>query len=235
VNYLPTSSYPVAEIPAAGSLEINLPQDAIISGDHLFISDTNHGRVLVWESIQDAINGEDPDTILGQEDFENKTQAIGVNRLFWPAGLAFHKNRLWVGEFKFSNRIVGFKFQGRDPVADIKANNSDGPVTIGTNDVLQVTVNSDPGSYEGDSAEWWIAVQTPFGWYYYHRDRDSWLPGISVTYQGSLIHLSQSRLLNISGLPAGTYTFYFGIDMIVNNSLDYEQLYYDSVEVDVVR
>jgi hypothetical protein len=38
-------------------------------------------------------------------------QAIGVNRLFWPAGLAFYRNRLWVGEFKFSTRIVGFKYQ----------------------------------------------------------------------------------------------------------------------------
>ena len=33
---------------------------------------------------------------------------IGINRLFWPAYLAAHQDRLWVGEFKFSSRLVQY-------------------------------------------------------------------------------------------------------------------------------
>lgn len=42
-------------------------------------------------------------------------------------------------------------------------------------------------------------------------------------------------VLNTSGLPVGTYTFYFGVDMNMNASLDFNQLYYDGVVVDVTQ
>jgi hypothetical protein len=37
----------------------------------------------------------------------------------------------------------------------------------------------------------------------------------------------------MSGLPAGSYDFYFGIDTDRNRRLDLDQLYYDSVKVDI--
>jgi hypothetical protein len=37
----------------------------------------------------------------------------------------------------------------------------------------------------------------------------------------------------MSGLPAGTYDFYFGIETNRNGTLDYDQLYYDSVQVNI--
>ena len=118
-----------------------------------------------------------------------------------------------------------------EPIPDIKANGSDGPVHLAPNDNLSVTVGLNPGSHSGENADWWVVADIPFGWYYYNLY--SWIPGFSVTYQGPLFDLSPFEVLNITGLPVGTYTFYFGVDMVMNGSLDMDQIYYDSVEVNI--
>jgi hypothetical protein len=41
------------------------------------------------------------------------------------------------------------------------------------------------------------------------------------------------EVLNYAGLPMGSYIFYFGVDAIMNGSIDVEQLYYDSVDVTI--
>ncbi|MCP4692917.1 MAG: hypothetical protein GY859_33055, partial [Desulfobacterales bacterium] len=50
-----------------------------------------------------------------------------------------------------------------DPSAVIKANGSDGPVSITTNDNLSLTVALDPGSLAGDDADWWMLQDGPSG------------------------------------------------------------------------
>jgi hypothetical protein len=50
-----------------------------------------------------------------------------------------------------------------------------------------------------------------------------------------VVDLSPYEVLNMSGLPVGSYTFYFGVDMNMNGSVDIGQLYYDSVEVNVTE
>jgi hypothetical protein len=37
----------------------------------------------------------------------------------------------------------------------------------------------------------------------------------------------------MSGLPTGNYTFYFGVDMVMNGSLDMNDIFYDSVIVNI--
>jgi len=87
---------------------VNLPQDVLISEGHFFIGDTGFNRVLVWNSIDDAVSGKSPDIILGEENIDDVVPEIGKDKLFWPAGLAFDGSYLWVGEFKFSGRILRF-------------------------------------------------------------------------------------------------------------------------------
>jgi WD40 repeat protein len=87
---------------------VNLPQAALAVDGHLFIGDTGFNRVLVWNDISDAVNGNAPDVVLGEEDLEDITPEIGVDKLFWPAGISFDGDYLWVGEFKFSGRILRF-------------------------------------------------------------------------------------------------------------------------------
>ncbi len=117
---------------------------------------------------------------------------------------------------------------------DIKANNSDGPIDITTDDNLLVTIQLDSGIYGDKNADWWVVADTPFGWYYYDVTSDTWKAGQTVTYQGPLFNLSPYQVLNMSGLPAGTYKFYFGVDLIMNGSIDYGELHYDRVVVDIV-
>jgi hypothetical protein len=127
------------------------------------------------------------------------------------------------------------------PIPDIKANGSDGPVTLNHGDPLSVTIALNCG----DSADWWVVVNTPLGWYRYDPSTDSWKPGLSCSYQGSLVNIGPIEVLNTTAgpqmpvvntpdLPTGTYNFYFGVDLNMNCSLDMGQMYYDSVEVNIV-
>ena len=119
------------------------------------------------------------------------------------------------------------------PTTDIKANGSDGPVSIALSENLSVTIALDPGDYPGVQADWWCVADTPSGWYYYKSATETWLPGFKVSYQAPLGEVSPPlEVLNMSDLPAGTYTIYFGVDGNRNGNFD-EPSYYDSVEVSI--
>ncbi|MBF0539402.1 MAG: hypothetical protein HQL03_14235, partial [Nitrospirae bacterium] len=57
-----------------------------------------------------------------------------------------------------------------------------------------------------------------------------WQPGNSVTYMGPLFNLGQTEVLRISGLPVGTYSFNFQVDLTMNGKKD-GQMYSDNVLV----
>jgi hypothetical protein len=89
----------------------NLPEDAIVTQGHLFVADTVANRVLVWNSITSAMNGSSADVVLGctgDTSTRRDDPEIGKSSLFWPAGIAFDGSYLWVGEFKFSGRLLRF-------------------------------------------------------------------------------------------------------------------------------
>lgn len=120
------------------------------------------------------------------------------------------------------------------PVPDIKANGSDGPVTIPQGENLIVTVALDPGSHDGENADWWVTAKTPFGRYWYTSDR-RWVESDTPVraHGGPLFDLSPYEVLNTSDLPVGAYTFHFGVDLLMNGSLDQPVLSYDSVGVTI--
>lgn len=64
--------------------------------------------MLVWRNFEDAVAGKGADVVLGEENLEEKTPEIGKDKLFWPSGIDFDGSYLWVGEFKFSNRVLRF-------------------------------------------------------------------------------------------------------------------------------
>jgi hypothetical protein len=112
-------------------------------------------------------------------------------------------------------------------VIDIKANGSDGPITITTTDLLTITVSLNPGVDYGKIANCYIVVNTLAGWYHYDYTSRSWEPGFGLTYRGTLLDLSPYTLLDRFGLPVGEYTFFFFI------GLDTGQLNSDSVKVNI--
>jgi len=131
-----------------------------------------------------------------------------------------------IGSFKFPSCAVAY------PVADVTANGSDGPVDISAADTLSIEVELASGDFGGDNADWWVVVNTPFGWYHYDLGSDSWVPGLAVTHQGSLFDLNPREVLN-RRLPTGTYTFHFGVDMNMDGAVDRGVLLSDKVVVNV--
>jgi Tol biopolymer transport system component len=130
--------------------------------------------------------------------------------------------------------ITDWRFICAGPSPDLKANGSDGPLYLTPEETLSITVSLEPACLESENADWWVLAHTPFGWYYYNLDNRWWYPGVSVTYQGPLFPLPTYEVLNISGLPAGLYRFYFGVDMIMNGTIDFgKELYYDTGEVHI--
>lgn len=91
-----------------GSARPNLPQGVLLAEGALFVADTNNSRVLGWRDAQDAAAGRDPDLVLGATDLAPRKPWIAADRLFWPGALTFDGASLFVGEFKFSNRVLRF-------------------------------------------------------------------------------------------------------------------------------
>ena len=98
----------------------NNAADAYIdSTGKLIVSEMNYNQVFIWNSISDAISGKTP-TILGSPStnytMKDLNQAgpdfitiASKNSLFMPRRLAFDGKNLWIGEFKFSSRLLLFQ------------------------------------------------------------------------------------------------------------------------------
>ncbi len=114
---------------------------------------------------------------------------------------------------------------------DIKANGSDGPLTISQSELLSLAINLNAAG-STDNADWWILGNTPMGWYRLAVP-GGWGPGISVTHQGPLFDLASFTALSATGLPLGDYTFYFGVDTEMNGAIDMGSMVYDSVKVNI--
>ena len=90
------------------AVRVNLPQYATVYAGRLFVGDTNFNRVLSWNRVEDALAGKAPDLVLGAEDLAPQPPRIGKKTLFWPGAPVFDGRYLWVGEFKFSERLLRF-------------------------------------------------------------------------------------------------------------------------------
>ncbi len=113
--------YRVADIAAGGNLQpyktvdrnsglpLNQAASAITFSGSLAIANRGNHSVLLW---QDVATAGDPAKVivLGQPALSSTSPAIGVNRLFMPSAVAAHGNFLWVGEGKFSSRLLRFSF-----------------------------------------------------------------------------------------------------------------------------
>ena len=122
------------------------------------------------------------------------------------------------------------------PIPDIKANSEDGPITVSLETPVSISVSLNSDILAGQNADWWVAKSNPSGTFNcYNLSAGAMVPGLSPTYQGPLFNLGTTNLINYSELNAGTHTFYFGVDLKMNGSLDMDFIYYDSVSVNVVE
>ena len=105
IDSLSSQSRPIS---LGGAGKFNRPLSALVSLNHLFLGDYGNNRALIWNNIEGAIAGKNADVILGAENLQDITPEIGRNKLFNPANLTFDGSYLWVGEFKFSERLLRF-------------------------------------------------------------------------------------------------------------------------------
>ena len=71
----------------------------------LFLTDLGNHRVVIWNDIVDALSGQEWDVVLGTDSYRPQ---IGRDKLFMPATISFDGAYLWVGETKFSMRLLRF-------------------------------------------------------------------------------------------------------------------------------
>ncbi|MCL4365790.1 hypothetical protein M1437_01015 [Patescibacteria group bacterium] len=88
-------------------LRFNLPQGVVVWQDRLFIADTGNHRVLIWSKFPKSIN-DLPDIVLGQKDLMGNLPSNAQDGLFQPYFMAFDGHYLWVGEFKWSDRLLRY-------------------------------------------------------------------------------------------------------------------------------
>lgn len=86
------------------------PQDVCLAGQRIFLANTFGHNVMIWNNLQQALAGQPADLILGQED-PMASPLASRSRLVMPGALAFDGSYLWVGEFKFSQRLLRFDVQ----------------------------------------------------------------------------------------------------------------------------
>jgi len=92
--------------PQALQVRVNLPNQAKFLPFGFGIADTSFHRVQIWNSLDDAIAGAEPAQILGGE-LRDRPQTT-ADRFYFPASLEVVAGHFYVGEFKFSNRILAF-------------------------------------------------------------------------------------------------------------------------------
>lgn len=85
-----------------------MPGECLIAGGRLYVANRGFNRVDVWERVEDAMAGRPADALLGADDASDRGPGIGRNQLFMPGSIAWGGGYLWVGEFKFSTRILRY-------------------------------------------------------------------------------------------------------------------------------
>jgi len=121
-----------------------------------------------------------------------------------------------------------------DPKPDIKANGSDGKITIKVNETPNLTLTLDAGAQSGKLADWWIASYHNGQWQSFVGSTD-WVTGFPLTpcLQYGLFNLSQPIPIPLSALTEpGDYSYWFAVDATPDGLLNVP-LYFDYVEVTV--
>jgi len=123
---------------------------------------------------------------------------------------------------------------GAEIAPDIKANNQSDFINITPADKLLLTIGLSDGDFRGGNADWWLLANTPFGWYHYQAEDGAWAFGAEYGHQGPLFDFVGFNVLD-APLPAGVYTIYFGVDTVMDGSLDLDQAHYDTVKVHITE
>ena len=141
---------------------------------------------------------------------------------------ADRKGTMTIAGTTFTALQKGKEIVGK-PELDIKANDSDGPITVDKDDNILITVEVDSNGVSAN-CDWWLARKSSSGWHYFDLWTGSWMTGVLVTLQAPLFDIGPIMVSGISGLSAGSYTFFFAVDTNADGAVG-APIYYDYVIV----
>ena len=101
---------------------------------------------------------------------------------------------------------------------DLTVNNRDDFEYVTESQNVTVTISVTAGEREGDLATWWMLCNTVWGWYYWDPFTGEWTPGYYPSLVDFPITDIPSFTLYNNTLPAGVYTFWFGVFPTGENS-----------------
>ncbi|QDU69660.1 TolB family protein [Engelhardtia mirabilis] len=118
------------------------------------------------------------------------------------------------------------------PAPTLVGNGVGGFLDLAAGAPLTVSASLDPGDYFFTPAEWWVWAETPFGNFWLTPSL-AWLPSALPvpTLWAPIVPLGPTSILTGALLPAGAYTFRFGLDLGLDAQL--APLWSDSLEVTV--
>ncbi|MEI6787171.1 MAG: hypothetical protein WCL49_01710 [bacterium] len=134
----------------------------------------------------------------------------------------------WAGPWSTAWRLGGFVTNG------VPTGDDTGIVAkitkTGSGATGKVNISLANDSYLGTEADYWlVAVKNSNGaMYRYNLTTSRWVSGLVTTYQGPLIDIGVTPM-GVTGLPTGTYTVYFGVDLVKDNVLQLDSLSVASV------
>lgn len=106
-----------------------------------------------------------------------------------------------------------------EPAPAMRANGYRRGVTVGSGDAVRLSVGMRAGRLAGTTVDWWLVAAV--GDQLFHYDLAAgWRPGLAPTLTGALVDLPDFAVPTFDGLPAGTYTLYFGVDRRPNGVFD---------------
>ena len=85
-----------------GNEPLLAPQEVFSDGEHLFVVDLELSLVLIWSEFPTE-DDQLPDVVIGKGRHMNTRDG-----LFWPQTVWFDGHYLWIGEVKFSGRLLRF-------------------------------------------------------------------------------------------------------------------------------
>lgn len=185
----------------------------------LHIGDTQVGTVAGFPGITNTIQGQlkddriVADISLGTEGGLPQGLPITYSVELVPEG-----GWPWLGEPRSTAlRINGFR--------------GDQTISTGESVSLGVGVQADP---TGGDGEWYIVAVAGAAVFSFNSETKNWVPGLAASRSGKVSDIDHETVFRFEGgLPAGTYTFHFGIDDKINGEADLESLDLDSVVLTV--
>ena len=108
-NTIPDSPGDVPDIDLVGTPHrFNGVTGVAIHDDKLFVADNGFHRICIYNTIPTSAD-QPYDIVLGQDDLNGINPGISRNEIHNPNQISFDGEYLWMEEFKFGDRVMGWK------------------------------------------------------------------------------------------------------------------------------